>query len=465
MSGGVQATDGIRRSGHDPRLTRHLNPTKLRRWMAPAWLLLVAIALVGLHVHAFTKVGPIDELQHIDYLYKSPAIVAMGDRVGQDAMREEACRGIDAPFLPPPCSSITRYDPNRFQVSGYNTAAINTPVYYTLTKIVAVPIETVGRIDDLVTAGRLVGGLWLGLGLILAYGAGRRLAIARLPLTAALTALACSATILYRAATITPDSMDVLVGAGVFLTFLYWERAPTRRWPLLALVSAIVLLIKMTNVIILFAMGIYLTIRIGRALFTRLKAGPGEDPRSNQAIAPWLLGGIVLSMTTAVVLGTILSIQNSTSHDASLIPMNAQYVVKAFPTHHFIEQFGVFLNPATPPATHAVGSPLIQTLVDRAVSTFFLAGIVGAGLFGAAGAKARPYAQALLLTAVIGAPMFVVVSYLSQSLYVPPPIRYANTLLPAAAVITAGLVKTRGAQWVVALGSAGLLTATVFRLL
>jgi hypothetical protein len=465
MSGGVQVTDGIRRSGQDPRLKRHLNSTRLRRWMAPTWLLLVAIALVGLHVHTYTKVGPIDELQHIDYLYKSPAIVAMGDRVGQDAMRQEACRGIDAPFVPPPCSSTAHYDPNSFQVRGYNTAAINTPLYYTLTKAVAVPLESIGGIDDLVTAGRLVGGLWLGLGLVLAYAAGRRLAIARLPLTATLTALACSSTILYRAATITPDAMDVAVGAGVFLTFLYWEHAPTRRWPLLVLVSTIVLLIKMTNVIVLFAMGIYMMIRIVRALYTRLKARPGKDSRLSQAIAPWLLGGIVLSVTTAVVLGTTLWIQNSLSHDASLIPMNAQYTVKAFPAQHFIEQFGVFLNPPTLPATHAVGSPLIQTLVDRTISTFFLAGIVGAGLFGAANAKARPYAQALLLTAVIGAPMFVAVSYLSQSMYVPPPVRYANTLLPAVAVITAGLVKTRGAQWLVALGSAGLLAATVLRLL
>src|ERR1019366_7225377 len=167
------------------------------------------------------------------------------------------------------------------------------------------------------------------------------------------------------------------VGAGVFLTFLYWEHAPTRRWPLLVLVSTIVLMIKMTNVIVLFAMGIYMMIRIVRALYTRLKARPDEDSRSSQAIAPWLLGGIVLSVTTALVLGTTLWIQNSLSHDASLIPMNAQYTVKAFPVQHFIEQFGVFLNPPNLPATHAVGSPLIQTLIHWTISTFFLAGIVG----------------------------------------------------------------------------------------
>jgi hypothetical protein len=428
-------------------------------------LILVALALVGLHVAAYQKVGPLDELQHIDYLYKSPSVVAMGDRVGQDAMREEACRGIDAPFKPPPCSKTAKYDPNQFQVRGYNTAAINTPLYYSLTKFVAVPLQTITGLDSLVTAGRLVGGLWLGLGLVLAYAAGRRLAIARLPLTAVLTLLACASTVLYRAATITPDAANVAVGAGVFLTFLYWESAPTRRWPLLALVSAIVLLLKMTNVMVLFAMGIYMIIMILRALHARRTTLPAKNAQSNPVIAPWLLGVLVLCVTTLVVLGTTTWIQSSLSHgDLSAIPMNAQFSVKVFPTQGFLGQFGVFINLLSP-VKAVVGSSLIQMIVERIISAFFIAGIVGAALFGPADTKARPYAQALLLTAVIGGPIFVLVSYFGQSLYVPPPGRYGVTLAPAVAVITAGLVKTRGAQWVVALGSTGLLAATVLRLL
>jgi hypothetical protein len=458
--------EGVRTPGQDQKSGNPLKSATWHRWLAPVWLVLLAIALVGLHVHGYTRVGPVDELQHIDYLYKSPAIVASGDRVGQQAMREEACRRLDsAVFVPPPCSSSARYDPAQFQELGYNTAAINTPLYYTLTKAIAMPLRAVGGMDSLVTAARLVGGLWLGLGLLLAYAAGRRLAIARLPLAAVLTALACAPAIIYPSSVITPDAANVAVGAGVFLTCLYWEGAPARRWPLLALVSAIVLLLKMTNVMVLFAIGMYLMIRIIRALLARPAAGGVEDSRSKRVIAPWILGAIVLAVTTVVVLGTTLLIQGSLSHgNPSLIPMSHRYSVNAFPAQGFIQQLGAFLDTIGPTGI-TVGDPLTQMLIERVLGAFFTAGLIGAGLFWGSDTKVRSYAQALLLTALIGGPIFVLVSYFGQSVYVSPPARYAATLAPAVAVITAGLLKTRGSQWVVAAGSTALVAATVFRLL
>ena len=436
------------------------------------WLLLVALLLVGLHVHGYTKVGPIDELQHIDYLYKIPAIVAPGDSVGQDAMREESCRGIDFPgFVTPACSNTSAYEPRAFQELGFNTAAINTPLYYTLTKVVAAPLKFFSGMTSLVTAGRLVGALWLGLGLVLAYAAGRRLAIGRLPLVAVLTAFVGAPAIVYPASTITPDAASFAVGAGVFLTCLYWEEAPRRRWPLLVIVSITVLLLKMTNVMVLLAIGIYMTIMVIRALVERRtpvqseEAEEAEDSKSNQVIAPWLFGGIALSVTTAVTLGTILLIQRSLSHgDQSIIPMNQRFAVHAFPARGVIEQLGVFINPLAPIGV-TVGSPLVQMLIERAVGAFFIAGIVAAGLFWGSNSRTRPYAQAWLIIAVIGGPLFVIVSYIGQSVYVPPPSRYAVTLVPAVAVMIAGLLKTRGVQWVVSLGSVGLLAASVLRLL
>lgn len=458
--------DVVRAPSDDPKFGMRLKSATVRRWFAPVWLVLVAIALVGLHVHIYTRVGPVDELQHIDYLYKSPAIVASGDRVGQEAMREEACRRLDSTlFVPPPCSKNADYDPAQFQELGYNTAAINTPVYYTLTKAVAVPLKSVGGLDSLVTAGRLVGGLWLGLGLLLAYAAGRRLAIARLPLAAVLTALACAPAIIYPASVITPDAANAAVGAGVFLTCLHWEGAPTRRWPLLALVSAVVLLIKMTNVMVLFAIGVYMTLMLVRVVRARKSATDAADPGSKRTITSWILGAGVLAVTTAGVLLTTLMIQVSLSHgNPSLVPMNQRFAVNAFPTRGFIEQLGVFLNPVGP-AGVTVGHPLAQTLIERALGAFFTAGLIGAALFWGSDSKARPYAQALLLTTIIAGPIFVLVSYFGQSVYVPPPSRYAATLAPAIAVITAGLLKTRGAQVVVALGSVLLLTISALRLL
>jgi len=62
-----------------------------------AALVLLALGSVGLHVDRYTKVSPVDEMQHIDYLYRAPSAPAYGDKVGQDAMREQTCRGLDLP--------------------------------------------------------------------------------------------------------------------------------------------------------------------------------------------------------------------------------------------------------------------------------------------------------------------------------------------------------------------------------
>jgi hypothetical protein len=43
-----------------------------RKWGPPLLLVFVPVFLVSLHVHAYTKLSPIDELQHIDYMFRSP---------------------------------------------------------------------------------------------------------------------------------------------------------------------------------------------------------------------------------------------------------------------------------------------------------------------------------------------------------------------------------------------------------
>ncbi|RYV51375.1 glycosyltransferase family 39 protein [Pengzhenrongella frigida] len=450
------------------RTRRRIDPTTLRHWSAPAVLVLVAFILVGLHVTEYAKVGPVDELQHIDYLYKSPAIVAPGDSVGQDAMREEACRGIDsAGFVTPACSTTAVYNPRVFQELGYNTASINTPVYYTLTKVFALPLKLVTGIGSLVTTGRLVGGLWLAVGLLLAYASGRRLGIDRVPLAAVLIAFACAPSVLYPSATITPDAASFAVGAGIFLACLYWEGAPRRRWPVLALVVAVALLIKMTNVMLLLAVGLYFVIRIVRALVERRSSDLPRDAShdaDDRAVAPWILGGIVVSVTTVVVLGATMAIQGALAHGNAVTPMSERFAVDAFPLRGMIEQIGVFLYPLGASGV-SVGNGLLQMITERAIGTFFVAGLVGAALFWTPSIRTRSYAQALLLTAIIGGPIFVLVSFYGQGVYVPPPGRYAATLVPVVAVLTAGLLKTREATWLVSLGAAGMLLATLVRLL
>ncbi|HET6692862.1 MAG TPA: hypothetical protein VFG97_01045, partial [Pedococcus sp.] len=115
--------DGIE---HERRwgMLRQLRAARPADTLLPALLAIVAVVLVALQVHSYTRLSPIDELQHIDSLYKAPAAPAPGDRVGQEAMRQQDCRGVDAPgFEPGPCRPLGSFDPATYQEKGYNTAA------------------------------------------------------------------------------------------------------------------------------------------------------------------------------------------------------------------------------------------------------------------------------------------------------------------------------------------------------
>jgi hypothetical protein len=124
-------------------------------------VIVVPIVLIAFATHNRTSLSQNDELQHIDYLDRVEhlEIPRFGDKLGQLAMREAACRGIDWPGPLPPCSSST-FDPTDFSAKGYQYQAHQPPLYYAITAPVAKLIESLFGTDWL-TSARLVGVLWL----------------------------------------------------------------------------------------------------------------------------------------------------------------------------------------------------------------------------------------------------------------------------------------------------------------
>lgn len=435
------------------RTPRHL----VLRLLPPLLVVLVAFVSVGLHVRTYTLVGPIDELQHIDYLYKSPEIVRPGDRFGDEAMQEEACRGLDYPgFELPACVRGGDYDPDDFQEAGYNTASANTPLYYTVTHALAAPLKALASLDSLVTAGRLVGGLWLAGGLLLAYAAARRLGAGRWPTAAVLAVLACTPAIVYPSATITPDAATFAVGAGVLLAALWWEERPTRRWPVLALVTAAALAIKMANITILVAVGLAMLIRLvvqrwfpaQADLMASRTAADGEGGGrygSSPRVVDWVVGGLTLAVTTVVVAVGWQVTQAALTHgDLNAIPMNQQFRADELSTGGLVSYFGQWLVPLSSPWA-VVGRPEFTDALQRLSQLMVGAGFIAAALIGWRPLRERSLAWAVLITGLTGASAFILVTFYTQALYVPPPARYGYALVPAMAVLTAAGLKTRPA--------------------
>ena len=109
-------------------------------------------------------------------------------------------------------------------LNGFTSADIHAPTYFFLTAAVGKVVRAVGVTDDLLIAGRLVGALWLTLGMLAmvalarAWGAGWVVPV----LTA--VAMAASPLLVSVSGYLSPDALGLLVGAGVLLAVTQWQR-------------------------------------------------------------------------------------------------------------------------------------------------------------------------------------------------------------------------------------------------
>lgn len=407
-----------------------------------ALLTLLAFGSVGLHVERYTKVSPVDEMQHIDYLYRAPSPPAYGDKVGQDAMREQSCRGLDlAGFEKGTCSRTHTFDPDAYQERGYSTGSVNAPVYYTLTKALAVPLGALLGADSLVTPGRLVGGLWLALGLVISYLVAIRRGIARRAAAPMLALLAASPAVVFPASTISPDSMGLLAGALVLLVLTGWEQRGGRRWVVaFVVVAAFVTAIKLTFVLAVGAAALYLLVRA--ASRSGLRAGL----RAGDTLLA--LGSVGVSLVVGVGWMVIQSQRLQMDPDAAP-DLATRFLVPEFPWSGLMETSLQLLSPLASPWVPA-GDPVKLAFVTAVPSLVLLGGVLGAGLFRAAPAPHRDLASATVVVAIVGCLGLTVVSYLVSQSYFPLPPRYASSLVPLMALSGAALVRDRAAAYALA---------------
>lgn len=421
-----------------------------------ALLTVIALGSVGLHVERYTKVSPVDEMQHIDYLYRAPSPPAYGDKVGQDAMREQSCRGLDlAGFERGTCSRSFTFDPNAYQERGYSTGSVNAPVYYSLTKALAVPLGAVMGTDSLVTPGRLVGGLWLALGLVISYLVAVRRGIARGAAAPMLALLAASPAVVFPASTISPDSMGLLAGALVLLVLTGWEQRGGRRWAAaFVAVAAFVTAIKLTFILAVGAAALYLLARGARrsGLRERLRAGDTLLALGSVGVA------LVVGIGWMVVQSQRLQVDPDAAPDLA-----TRFLVPEFPWAGLMETSLQLLSPLASPWV-PVGDPIKLAFVTGVPSLVLLGGVLGAGLFRAAPAPHRDLATTTVFVAIAGCLGLTVVSYLVSQSYFPLPPRYASSLVPLMALSGAALVRDRVAAYALAGVAAAALVVSLLRI-
>lgn len=418
----------------------------------PLLLVLLALVLVPLHVRGYPLLSPIDELQHLDYVERSPGLqpVVSGDRIGQESLEAEACRGVDAPFTAPPCG-LPRYDPDQFQESGYNTAYIHPPTYYAVTAVLAAPLERVLDVSTM-TAARLVGAAWLALGLVLSWMLAVRLGAAPQAATGVLLLVGATPAVLYWGAVVNPDAASLAVGAGCTLLVLAWERRASGGWWLLAVAGVVGVSVKLQNLLVLLTLGAYLSIRglRRRAAERRVTDTADEVPEAGlrrgsgaYAAAVLALGGT--GMLVAGAWTALVSARAAVPPDE--LPISGRFATDAIPLASVSRSVAVFLSPVDDPYVPAFLSHGTVQAVVALTSAVVVAGVVAAGLFRSVGPRAlsevSDLGAATLVLAVFGGPLFVVLNAVINGQAFETPPRYGLTLVGPAAALSAALVRGR----------------------
>lgn len=427
---------------------------RLLRWLradlvVPAVLVTLSVIVVALHVRAYTEVGPVDELQHLDYLFRIPDVVASGDKFGHDAMRVEACRGLDAAFQPPACSTpLLR--PEQFQEAGFNTAYIHPPTYYFVTRAAATAIDALPGIGSLFTAARLAGAAWLGAGLVATFAAATRLRARRRMVLAVVTVVAASPAVLMPAATVNPDAASLVVGGACLWCVLAWEDKHQGVWLLVA-AGVVAEVIKLQNLVVLLGLGTYMLLRA-----IEREHGAWRVDRTK------VVGLVVMGISAGAAAGIWTVVMSALAHvPPDEIPMSQRFLVDDFPAHGLLVTLGDLITPLAEPY---VVPPLRSDWTDLVVTTgvwMLLFGTLAAALL-PLGLDVRvvTLARAWLIVGLLAGPFLVVLNYVGQGQYIDLPLRYGLTLVPGFAVVTAAAL-TSGAARAVASALASFAAAVI----
>lgn len=432
---------------------RHVrNERFVRAFLAPMIIAFAVTFGAGIvAINSYPGLSPLDELQHLDYVLRvsnGELVLNPGERVGEDAMRIQACSGIDAPFQSPPCDDPD-LQPEEFQELGINTAGKGYPnPYYLVTGALVAGMRAVGL--DEFTAARVANLLVHAIGASLVA-----LIAAALSRSAVLgaglgTLLGVLPHLLSQGATVNPDSWALLAGA-VFVGLAVWRhRFRLGVWVLLVALATIGFGLIKPNWVLLVAVPFV-------AVIARWWADRATVPGRE------LLAAVGIGVLGVVVLGGSTIWSSSQASEGSKAPMD-QYLAIS-PTNPFdvSRTITTTLRAVVP----FDAPPVVDSLSGEVgLGLAFAWGVLLTGAAALAIFACRLGSRAFLLGSagvlVLGlSPVMVYLGQYLSGLYFEYPQRYSYFALP---IIAAALAAWRPARGVL-LGVAALLSSVGFVLL
>jgi hypothetical protein len=436
----------------------------VRRVAPYLYLFVIAMLSAGVHIARYTEFSPIDELRHVDYAMRASSFHAprLGDVLSQDAMREEACRGLDLPWTDQPCNT-KKFAPLHFRDLGYQTASAHPPTYYLGAGWFARAAEGLGLSNSFLDPARVFSALLFAAGLMVALAAGRLAGIRTAPLLAALTFVPVMPAALHASSTVNPDASAILVGAVVMLLGLAWERGRIPLWTL-AVAGALAGGTKFTSLLAVAVMcGVFLVrarpVTLARAWWARRSARKDTDdaeavpelPGADESISPrrpveYLVGIVVMLGTAFVVSGLWLAFDRMRATiDPIEVPQNQTLAFHGIPPASSVlstAQLFAWLPPWN--GYDPVRFTSTYVLDVRTLMTYVFAGaVILAALRVARRDTISLFGVCCLVAALVGAPAFVLLNVGVSKVLVNPEARYGLSLVPFMAAIVASYARNK----------------------
>ena len=289
--------------------------------------------------------------------------------------------------------------------------------------------------DNYLTSARVTGFLWLSVGMILLWLAGRLLGARPWALLAALLVLVASPTVIFYSSVVSNDATGVFSGALLLFVLALVGFHP-RRWGIVALVAAAFVgaALKPTNGFAAVALGIFL---LAHYLFDEGR------PLDRDLVLAWLRtgGAVVVGAVSAAVIWSAVSTSRALV-DAASLPIYQARRLDDFRPDLLLAQAANMLKPATGTLPPGVFDEFIQVFSSQLILALFL-GVGLAGLFSAR----REWFDWIGLSAIVGLLVcgFAYGFLVWVSLHMDPDTnsRYGLPLLPLLAVSMA-LLSARG---------------------
>jgi hypothetical protein len=430
-----------------------------RRFPRAGTMLILGVLVVilnGLYVQSYDEVSPFDEVLHIDQLvrYSRFEFVQTDDGISQEAMHEMACE-LDVGM---PCTD-GRLDAENFSYKGWNTASSAPPYYYFLSGVTARALSALAG-NSIINWGRILGSLWLLVGVYFVVRAAEYFAASRISLLLGVIMVVATPPLLHATNTINSDTTAFVGGAAVLLAGLSWEQRRAPLW-LLGVAAAFCASFDSTN-----ALGVVVVL-----FYFLVRAVASRRQKLVEAVRPWqqyLVAGVVAAVSAAVAVLTWKVVYQLVSHDVDLSQTDQ---VRAFKIDHLDLKMLLgreTLFSAFPPPGFGY---LPQILKTTAYSLFAQAAVILiGGLLIAAAVRAVADRLSALGVATVAAliltpVLFVIYNFVSASQYFPILPRNALTGLPAVVIVVAAVARTRFAIALVGIVAVGLYLSAAVPLL